>query len=60
MTLRSQIFEYLREKKLKACLRVPERLVQKKNEKNIVFLRKRLTIVDRFEGLWSVGTRFRR
>ena len=28
-------------------------------EKNGVYLTKRLTINDPFEGLWSVGTRFR-
>ena len=35
-------------------------LLQKKNEeKNAFFLRKRLAIIELFEGLWSVGTRFR-
>ena len=32
---------------------------KKKEKKKRVFLRKGLTIADLFEGLWSVGTRFR-
>ena len=39
------------------------RLVQpkkKKRKKRVFFLRKRLTIIDHFEWLWSVGTWFRR
>ena len=35
------------------------RLVQKKMGKYMFFLRKRLTIFGLFDGLWSVGTRFR-
>ena len=61
VALSCQIFEYLRET---FCRRALENLQsarseEKKREKK-VFQRKRLAIVDLFEGLWSVGARFRR
>ena len=61
LVLRSQIFEYLRETFYRHALEYlePARSEKKKKEKKI-FLRKHLTIADLFEGLWSVGTRFRR
>ena len=58
LALRSQVFEYIYiyifyrhafEYLQPACS-------EKKREKNAVFLRKSLTIVDLFEGLWSAGT----
>ena len=60
LALRSQIFEYLRETFSQTCLGVAAIGSFRKNvKKTAVFLRKRLTIVERFEGLWSVGTCFR-
>ena len=60
LALRSQIFEYLRETFYRHVLEYlqwvrPEKM--KKKRKNP--LGKRLTIIDVFEGLWSLGTRFR-
>ena len=52
MIIRSQIFEYLRETLYKHAL---DHLEAARSEKKMggknVFLRKRLTIVDHFEGL---------
>ena len=61
LVLRGQIFEYLREKKYRHAFQYLQsaRSEEKKREKK-VFQRKRLAIVDLFEGLWSVGARFRR
>ena len=60
MALGSQIFETLRKKQCRHALEYTSyRLGLKKWRGNVVFLRKRLTMVDLFEGLWSVGTRCR-
>ena len=60
LALCSQIFEYLRETFYRHALEYLQSAPsdQKQCKKN-VFLRKRLTIIDLFEGLWSVATRFR-
>ena len=61
LALRRQIFEYSRETFCRSALEYLQSARSEKKEKeNAVFLRKRLTIFDLFEGLWSVGTRFRR
>ena len=50
--LRSQIFDFLRETFRKRALRVPAiGSFRKKTNKNAVFLRKRATITDLFEGV---------
>ena len=60
MALGSQIFETLRKKQCRHALEYTSyRLGLKKWRGKVVFLRKRLTMVDLFEGLWSVGTRCR-
>ena len=55
----SQIFEYLRGNFKRHDLEYLQsaRSERKKLKKNALFLRKRLTVVDLFEGLWSVDTR---
>ena len=53
---RSRVLEWLRER---FCRRAVGYLEPARSEKTLLYLRKRLTIVDRFEGLWSVGARFR-
>ena len=64
LTLRSQIFGYLRDFFLQTCLGVPAiglfRQKIRGKKKIVFFLRKRLSIIEPFEGRWSVGTRFRR
>ena len=61
LTLRSQFFEDLRDFFVGVLWGIPGiGSLKKKGEKRCLLLRKRLTIVDLFEGLWSVGTRFRR
>ena len=55
---RSQVFEYLRETFLQIFLVYLKSARLKKHENKVVLGRKRLAIIDRFEGLWSVGTRF--
>ena len=59
LALPSQIFEYLRESFCKRALEYLQSARSEKNEKNYIFVRKRLTIIDLFEGLWSVWTRLR-
>ena len=60
MSLRRQIFEYSRETFSRRAL---EYLKSVRSEKKIIIIKKklwtRLTIIDLFEGMWSVGTRFR-
>ena len=52
LVLRSQFVEYLREALYKHALEHLEEALQKKIwGKNVFFLRKRLTIIDLFEGL---------
>ena len=58
LSLRSQIFERLRET-FRHALEYLQLARSEKNEKNARFLQKHLIIIDLFEGLWSVGTRFR-
>ena len=61
LALRSQIFEYLSDLFYRHALGYLEPARSDKNGKiKLFFPRKRLTVVDRFEGLWSVGARFRR
>ena len=64
LVLRSQFFEYLRETGYKHALEHLEaaRSQKKMGGKNAFLRRKRLrvTIIDLFEGLWLVGTHFRR
>ena len=59
LALRSQIFEYLRETSCRRALGYLEPARSETKKVKIIFfiLRKRLAIVDRIEGLWSVGTR---
>ena len=62
-TLRSQILGYSRDFFLQTCLGVPAIGLfrqKKRGKKKGIFLRKRLSIIEPFEGRWSVGTRFRR
>ena len=57
LALRSQIIEYLRETFYRHALEYQQwARPGGKNEENCVFLRKRLTIIDLSEDLWSVGT----
>ena len=61
LPLRRQIFRYVRELFYGHALEYlePTRSEKKKWE-NGFFLPKRLTVTDRFEGAWLVGTRYRR
>ena len=61
LALRSQIFEDLRETfygHALEYLQSPRSGKNKENKKGFL-LRKPLTIIDHFEGLWSVGVPFR-
>ena len=51
LVLRSQFFEYLGETLYKHALEHLEAVRPEKNGKYIFFLRKRLAIIDLFEGL---------
>ena len=61
LALRRQNLKHFREKKCIHALRYlePARSEQRGGGDGF-FLRKRLTIIDLCESLWSVGTRFRR
>ena len=61
LALRSQIFEYLRFFFYRHALEYLQspRSEKKNDQNNAAFLRKRLTIIELFGVLWSVGTRFR-
>ena len=60
LTRRSQIFDYLRKTFCRRAVPAIGSFRKKDGGKKVVFLRKRLTIIDLFERLWSVGARFRR
>ena len=60
LTLRSQFLEDLRETFCRRALGYLKPARLEKTTRKSFSLQKRLTMVDLFEGLWSVGTRFRR
>ena len=59
LALRSQTSEYLHETFCRRALEYLQPARKKKKGKKCCFLQERLAIIDLFEGLWSVGTRFR-
>ena len=59
LALRSQIFEYLRESVHRDALEYLQLAGSEKMQKKELFLRKRLSIIELFEELRSVGTRVR-
>ena len=64
LALRSQILNFLRVTCYRHTLEYlqvePARSVKKWKKKKGLFIPKRLTVTDLFEGPWLVGTRFRR
>ena len=58
--LRSQFFEYLRETLYKHALEHLEAARLEKWGRGGSSYGKRVTIIDLFEGLWLIGTHFRR
>ena len=55
LALGSRIFEYLRETFYGHALEHLQSAGSEKNEKKRFFLRKRLAVIDLYEGLWSLG-----